>query len=671
MEMSIRDIEPVKSFIAAIVDVQKAMEPSEHRMAINKALISLYGGFGHYSDVKANELKAHRGWKIASADVPKIEREKWPSVAIVIPVFNSPELLKRCLISLMKTYYPGDVQYIAVDNASTDPETLAILANQPFTPVRFDEPVGFAQAVNAGMKACPNVDYYVLFNQDCEVLDGHDDWLTALVNWMEVRSQCAVAGAKLLYPNGLIQHAGMDIPKGSCCRHRLLNAQADEPAAADYEKMAAVTGAVYAIRASVLDEVGYLDEGYKLGCEDVEFCLRVAAMAGKEVWYVPDSVVRHHDNGVRKTNPQDSVRIKVWAYLSDKKFRSEWGDYIDLVSDGSIAIVLPDYNPVAGGCRVAAALANTFINCGMETTIYVDKESSDGLTFAPDVDFPQLFQIKPLSELERCDILIATRFDTVKKTKHILANKKYYLVQQIETCMAKYCGASEDDVIRSYAQQDYEIITIGEHLAEKLAEFGKTSTVLDVGFYRELYSGYNRRAQWQRESGEPFKVLMYACGADYKGSDDLPAIAKAIRDKLGDKVEINSFHRDMPKPDWADKHFRPQSTSDVAEVYAAHDVYVYASHSDGFAMTPIEAMACGTPVIMTDFPGKDQYAVDGVNCLIVLFRDFEGIANAIAELREYPSGASILVGQGYCTALYYDWSKIGKQYVRKVLGAPV
>lgn len=672
-EVSLRDVEPVKGFIGSVIEIRNRLgsisdeSPCCHLLAttikadLDAAFRAIEGGFGRYPDAASDEIKTRRGWKIAKALVPRFGGADWPSVCIVIPVYNSPDLLKRCLNTLMKTLYPGKVFCGCVDNASTDPETLAILAAQDFTPLRFEEPQGFATAVNAGIKACSGFDYYVLFNQDCQIID--EDWLIHLISWMEVRPECAIAGPKLLYPDGTIQHAGMTVPRGSCGKHPHLTAPADTPEVNFYEKVQAVTGAVYCIRASILDEAGYLDEGYRLGCEDTEFCLRAPAKLGKEVWYVPDSVVRHIDNGVRKSNPQDSARIRMWAESCDIKFRREWGPFVDLCDGGRAAFVLPDYNPVAGGCRVVGALANAFITAGLESAIYV----TEGKRFPQDADFPMLFDIKPISELDSADVLIATRFDTVEATRHIPADRRFYLVQQIETCMAKYCGATEGDVIRSYGHTEYEIVTIGEHLARQLEEFGRSSTILDVGFYRNLYP--HRKRQWA--GGRPFKALMYASPADYKGGGDCSPIADAIRANLGRHVEVNSFHRDFEQPGWADKHFRPKSTGELASIYANHDVYVYASHSDGFAMTPVEAMACGTPVVLTDFPGKDQYAVDGENCLIVPFRDFRAVADVTVKLMTDPALWLQLSEAGLRVADRYDWSRIAAQYIKLMLGAPI
>lgn len=623
------------------------------------------------SEARVSEKRmAELGWKLTARPPDPLE---WPDVVIVVPVYNSPKLLGQCITSLARTEYPGQVRFAFVDNASSDPETLAILRSiqeesaargEDWRPVRFASPVGFAEAVNAGMRSSPGADYYVLFNQDCRV--KYPSWLIHLIRWMESRPECAIAGPKLLYEDGLVQHAGIDMVKGHCCRHRKLRAKPDDPEVNDHRKVAAVTGAAMCIRASVVDEVGHLDESYRFGCEDLEYCLRAAAQVGKEVWYVPTSIVEHQDHGVRKSNPQDSRRIRDWAAESDRRFRSEWGNYIDMVAAGSVAFVLPDFNPAAGGCRVVAGIANHFANCGVKTTVYLMRNAECGMRNA-DWDLPQLYEMAPLSHSARADIVIATRFDTVEVAKRIPAAKRFYLVQQIETVMAKYCGGTEQEALESYQDKGFDLITIGEHLAEHLRAMGRECRVLDVGFYRDLYPYRDRQAPHS-----PFRVLMYACRADYKGAGDLSLIAAEIRKRLPG-VEINSFHRNQEKPEWADKHWQPQSTSEVAWVYADHDVYVYASHSDGFAMTPVEAMACGTPVVLTDFPGKDQYAEcgDPGNCEIVDFRDVEGVGETVTRLSGDLGRWLTLSENGAATADRYDWSKVGRQYANAILGAPV
>lgn len=609
----------------------------------------------HLRSLTATSFADHALGRVWRGDVEQVEVKHLSAyrVSVIIPVYNSPKLLEQALASLKLTKFAGKWEIVLVDNGSTDAETKALV--RQYKHVRIEQPKGFSSAVNAGVNAAFGADVYVLFNQDCIVTDP--SWLTHIARWMILRPQCGVAGCKLLYPDGTLQHAGLDLPEGTCGVHRFLKGDPDMPEVNFYERVSGVTGAVYAIRAGVWKYLNGFSEDYKLGCEDTDFCLRAVRDANAEVWYVPSATLTHIDNGVRKTNPKDSQRISRWARESDVLFRRRWGSIVDAMAKRSVDFVLPANEATAGGCRVIWAMANELINRGFMCTVYTFEGKAP-----EDTDFPILFETKALAELFESDVLVATRFDTVAATKHIKARNKYYFVQQIETCMAKYCGATEDQVLDSYYDREYSIITIGEHLADELARLGRSAQVVDVGYYQALYPYYV-----SRDINKPRKVLMYGSPADYKGAQDAAKIAEAIRRKVGN-VEVASFHKHAPAPQWADMHHRPQNTAEVADLYGTHDVYVYASRSDGFAMTPIEAMSCGTPVVLSDFKGKDQYAVDGENCLIAPYRDANAVAEAVSRILSDKALYARLVRGGLDTASRYEWKAIISQHEAALFG---
>lgn len=458
VKVSLRDVEPVKSFIASMTEIRNDQEfPVLFRDRMDVSFRQLYHGFASTRSVVTESMLISRGWKIPKADVGHPDREKWPSVLIVIPVFNSPALLKQCLVSLMRTSYPGDVMYSLVDNASTDPETLKILAGQDFTPIRFDEPVGFATAVKAGMKIPVDADYYVLFNQDCRVVE--EDWLTGLINWMELRPACAVAGPKLIYPTGRrIQQAGIEVPKGTIGRHRYVGLDPDDESVNYYEKVQAVTGAVFAIRGSAIPELGQLDEAFQFSCEDTAYCIRAGCL-GYEVWYVPDSVVIHHESAVRRANV-GSERIRTWTRQSETKFHSEYGPFVALCDGGSAAFVLSRWNPDKAECQSAVALADAFVNAGLESTIYLMHGD------LPDV--PMLASLKPVSDLEYCDILVVVSPETAGAGRDVCASRRFYLAREFDELATS-----------SYQQSEYEIVVSDAALVEKFAEIGRTARVMD------------------------------------------------------------------------------------------------------------------------------------------------------------------------------------------------
>lgn len=232
-----------------------------------------------------------------AADHPGVSR---PTLAIV-PTFlrRQPELdvLLKCLVSL-RASAPG-AQVLVVDDHSPD-ESLARLAElaaaelgQAF--VRKDENSGFAATVNVGLEvALVSGADAVLVNADVEFTQA--GWLDIMQARCDGEGRpAAVVGARLLYPNGLLQHAGVYfslLQRGFA--HRFLHGPADLPEAL-VPCRCPVTGALQLIRHETLEIVGLYDATFGLGFEDMDYCLRVFG-AGLECIYEPRATAIHHES---------------------------------------------------------------------------------------------------------------------------------------------------------------------------------------------------------------------------------------------------------------------------------------------------------------------------------------------------------------------------------------
>lgn len=230
------------------------------------------------------------------------------SVAVLVLTWNGQDYIQPCLAALAQQQYTGQYGVLVVDNGSTD-ETVALVDQH--TPrvalIRNDYNLGFAGGNNVGLRAllagtAPAPldgvpDMVVLLNQDTEVAP---DWLAHLVATFEERPDVGIAGCKILFPDGTtLQHTGggVEWPLGTG-KHRGAG-EPDEGQYDDAEAAAAidyVTGAAMAIRTSVLDMVGLLDDGYTPAYfEDVDLCYRARA-AGFALAYVPHAALRHAES---------------------------------------------------------------------------------------------------------------------------------------------------------------------------------------------------------------------------------------------------------------------------------------------------------------------------------------------------------------------------------------
>jgi GT2 family glycosyltransferase len=183
------------------------------------------------------------------------------------------------------------------------------------TVVAKEENSGFSRTVNVGLKIARDEGWdAVLVNADIEFHQA--GWLERMLARTDTKGRpAAVVGARLLYPNGLIQHAGIYF---SLLRrdffHRFHFGPADLPEAQEPCRCP-VTGALQLIRHETLVEVGLYDEGFRLAFEDVDYCLRVFE-AGLECIYEPTVSAIHLESYFRRN--QDK-KIRDWTLKSQAR----------------------------------------------------------------------------------------------------------------------------------------------------------------------------------------------------------------------------------------------------------------------------------------------------------------------------------------------------------------
>jgi GT2 family glycosyltransferase len=222
----------------------------------------------------------------------------------VIPAYlrdqDDLDKLLRCVASLRAT--APQLAVLIVDDASPADqlaEMAAIAAAElEAALVRNDENAGFAATVNAGLAvALDQGADAVLVNADIEF--AWPGWLEALQERTDSAGRpAAVAGSRLLFPNGTIQHAGIYFSLlNRDFFHRFRYGPADLPEAL-VPTRCPVTAALMLIRHECLDAVGLLDEEFGMAYEDVDYCLRVFA-SGRECVYEPRAVAVHLEKAFR------------------------------------------------------------------------------------------------------------------------------------------------------------------------------------------------------------------------------------------------------------------------------------------------------------------------------------------------------------------------------------
>ena len=253
---------------------------------------------------------------------PNTYRVRWPvpaglPVSLVICSRNA-HLLKSCLQSIERNTAHAARELVIVHHRTGEMAAMdRLLASCECARVPYAGPFNFAAMNNLGARAASG-ELLVFLNDDIAPLDP--DWLTALAAQAR-RPEIGIAGAKLLYPSGAIQHAGIVIGmmEGAGHLHRNTFGSAYWNWLPFTRNVCAVTGACLAIRAGVFKELDGFDETFPVNYNDVDLCLR-ARRAGYEVIIEPAAVLRHYECQTR----QAGVRLE-----ERYRFEQRWAAWLD------------------------------------------------------------------------------------------------------------------------------------------------------------------------------------------------------------------------------------------------------------------------------------------------------------------------------------------------------
>lgn len=241
-------------------------------------------------------------------------------VTIIIPTRDKYELLQRCIRSIEKRTLHKAYQILVIDNESRDAETLRYLAGTSHRVVRFATSAGFnfAEIVNFAVSSI-ETDFFVLLNNDTEVIAP--EWLDEMLGYGRL-SRVGAVGAKLLYLDQRIQHAGVIMGVHGLTGHACQPVRNDL-APAEYAQVArnylAVTAACMLSRKSVFAEVGGFNaRDLKVGWNDVDYCLRLRDH-GYRVVMNPYAELYHLESQSRGDDKNESEI----AYMKE-----HWNSYI-------------------------------------------------------------------------------------------------------------------------------------------------------------------------------------------------------------------------------------------------------------------------------------------------------------------------------------------------------
>jgi O-antigen biosynthesis protein len=306
----------VKSFSEAQLEKCKLAAKN----AVNEYLLSTrQSATAIANPVASNYLKVER----------KIEG-KYPLVSIIVPTKDMASLLSICADGILNgTEYPN-LELIIVDHQSVEASTHDLFEtlkkDSRVSIVPFEGQFNYSKMNNYAVRFAKG-SIIALLNNDIEITTPN--WLMEMVSHV-LRVEIGVVGAKLLYPDGRIQHAGVIMGKGGVAGHTYQFRNGKDLGyfgqAALTRSVSAVTGACLVVRKAVFDEVGGLNAEYlPVAFNDIDFCLKVQSKGYRNVW-TPFAELLHHESVSRgaENTPEKQARFKQECdYM-----RQNWGDII-------------------------------------------------------------------------------------------------------------------------------------------------------------------------------------------------------------------------------------------------------------------------------------------------------------------------------------------------------
>lgn len=263
-----------------------------------------------------------------------------PKLSVVIPTWNGLELLKVCLPSLIKQTFK-DFEVIIIDNGSGDDSVKYIQKNFPsFKIIKLPKNIGFAGAVNKGIKKALGK-YIILLNNDTEV---DKNCLKYLIEAADKHSGVGMVAAKIknFYQRNIIDNAGDEIDVVGHSFTRGIGKK-------DNQKfnlpgyIFLVTGGGSLFKKEVFNKIGLFDEDYFLYMEDIDLSFR-AQLAGFKAWYEPKAIIYHK---------RMTTSAKNMSFVEPACFRNMT---MNIIKDYPLSLLLHNFNWI----KIILVNLNTF-----------------------------------------------------------------------------------------------------------------------------------------------------------------------------------------------------------------------------------------------------------------------------------------------------------------------
>lgn len=532
-------------------------------------------------------------------------------VSIIILTWNGLSYTKRCLDTLRSlTSHPSYHIYVA-DNGSTDGTVDYLKGRKDVTAILNGANLGYAKGNNAAIKLTPSDSDILLLNNDTEILPDCPDWLEKMQDAAYSSSDIGVVGCRLVRANGMLQHLGAWMPAGTYWGQQVASNEADlnqYPYNSDVESV--VFACAY-IKREVIEKVGLLCEDFFAYFEDTDYCLRAKA-AGYRTICCGSAKIAHHENVSTKENKvchnniflkSQGIFKKKWAKICEGRY-TQSVNWISTVSrphgyamSSKEMLLHLDTQNVAVSYRYLYGSGTVFPIEEPEAAPYYNVN---------------IMKARPLCSKAPCVVYGQGDAFVSPKTKGIGNYNIGYTMLEV-TGLPKEWVRQANEMDEVWVPSFFNVETFrnsGVKVPIHLMPLG-----VDTNYFNPLIKKFPLSDdfkfltvfEWgERKAPE---ALLVAFNRAFRAKDpvvllckanctdpgvDVPAIIRSLNlDPEGGRIEF-IFNKYLP-------YYQ------LGSLYRSADCFVLATRGEGWGMPILEAMACGLPVIATNWSAQTTF----------------------------------------------------------------
>lgn len=312
---------------------------------------------------------------------------------------------------------------------------------------------------------------------------------------------------------------------------------------------------------------------------------------------------------------------------------------------------------MCGGTKIILEHATQLTKLGAKVTLISHFKRPDWYPFQANfLTIP--IQIELTRGIVDCDVIVATYWEHIGACVETgIAPVVYFEQGDYHLYDWEGDGVSEEtkNVVRMQYMLAPYVTTVSSTVATLIKnKFGREATVFHNALDESIFYPKDQKQQVDKK----YMLIVGREQTNFKGIKDLHKVHNLLREK-GHDIELLWITQEPPLHSKGEVFINPPVNL-IGDLYRRAYIYVCGSYYEAFPLPPLEAMACGVPVITTNNIGVQEYAQDGYNCLMTELGDIEGLADRVIRLLGDPDLYQHLQQNGYQTAHHFKWKEIVK-----------